>query len=160
MSTSKTFTYPVTVVAYREEGATIGTAELYVMGRHVDTEDLDRFNVDMSSREALETDNNDLIEMLDFNEDGAIRGIKSGREADFFEWAVADLVEGGYVLDTGLSFDSSLRCAFGENVFSNLGECCDYSFKAENGTYVIGFTMQSREPAKYHGAPIRSRDFF
>ena len=54
MSTSKTFTYPVTVVAYRDPKYTGGVAELYVGGRYVDWINLFEFDADKSTREALE----------------------------------------------------------------------------------------------------------
>nr|DAW37228.1 MAG TPA: hypothetical protein [Caudoviricetes sp.] len=85
MSTSKPFTYPVTVVAYRDPKYTGGVAELYVNNRYCDWTTLFDFNPDMSNREALEENNGDLIDMLDFDEDGEVEGVKPGREDDFFD---------------------------------------------------------------------------
>lgn len=155
MSTSKPFTYPVTVVAYRDPKYTGGVAELYVNNRYHDWTTLFDFNPDMSNREALEENNGDLIDMLDFDEDGEVEGVKPGREDDCFEWAFADLVEGGYVLDAGLYFDASLRHTFGENVSSNLGESCNYWVKAENGALFAHFTLESPEPLEFKGEKIR-----
>ena len=131
--------------------------------RYCDWTTLFDFNPDMSNRKALEENNGDLIEMLDFDEDGEIEDVKPGREDDFFDWAFADLVEGGYVLDTGLYFGASLRHAFGENVSSNLGEnvssnlgeSCDYWVKAENGVHFAHFTLESPEPLAFKGEKIR-----
>lgn len=155
MSTSKPFTYPVTVVAYRDLKYTGGVAELYVNNRHYDWTTLFEFNLDMSNREALEENNGDLIDMLDFDEDGEIEDVKPGREDDFFDWAFADLVEGGYVLDTGLYFDCALRDRFGEDVSTNVSVGCDYWVKAENGVHFAHFTLESPEPLEFKGEKIR-----
>lgn len=155
MSTSKAFTYPVTVVAYRDPKYAGGVAELYVNNRHYDWTTLFGFNPDMSNRKALEENNGDLIEMLDFDGDGEIEDVKPGREGDFFEWAFADLVEGGYVLDTGLYFDCALRDRFGEDVSTNVSEGCDYWVRAENGVRFAHFTLESPEPLEFKGEKIR-----
>ena len=159
MSTSKTFTYPVTVVAYREpDKYAAGVAELYVNGKYLDWCTLDTFNVDMSHREALEEHNEDLIDLLEFDERGEIRDIKSGCEESFFEWAVTELVEGGYVTDTNLYFDCAMREAFGDNVSHRVGEYSDYSLKAGNGSYVIGFTLKSDEPLMLRGEHLNYKE--
>ena len=157
MSTSKTFTYPVTVVAYREpDKYTGGVAELYVNNRYCVWTTLFDFNPDMSNREALEeADYTDLIDMLDFDEDGELEDVKPGREDDFFEWAFADLAEGGSTLDTGLYFDCALRDRFGEDVSTNVSEGCDYWVKAENGVHFAHFTLESPEPLEFKGEKIR-----
>lgn len=155
MSTSKPFTYPVTVVAYRDPKYTEGVAELYVNNRYCDWTTLLDFNPDMSNRKALEENNGDLIEMLDFDEDGEIEGVKPGREEDFFDWAFADLVEGGSTLDTGLYFYCALRDLFGEDIDTNLSESCNYWVKAENGVHFAHFTLESPEPLEFKGEEIR-----
>ena len=156
MSTSKTFTYPVTVVAYRDPKYTGGVAELYVNNRHYDWTTLFAFNPDMSNREALEeADYTDLIDMVEFGESGEIEGVKPGREEDFFDWAFADLVEGGSTLDTGLYFYCALRDLFGEDIDTNLSESCNYWVKAENGVHFAHFTLESPEPLEFKGEEIR-----
>lgn len=163
MSTSKTFTYPVTVVAYREpDKYAAGVAELYVNGKYLDWCILDNLNVDFSNREYLEDDDRgDVADMLDFDEKGDFTGdIKTGCEESFFEWAVTELMGGGHVLDTNLYFECSLSETFGERASAGIGECCDYWFKAGNGAYVIAFTLESPEPLKLHGEPLRDREFW
>lgn len=155
MSTSKPFTYPVTVVAYRDPKYTGGVAELYVNNRYCDWTTLFDFNPDMSNREALEENNGDLIEMLDFDEDGEVEGVKPGREDDFFDWAFADLVEGGYALDTGLYFDCALRDLFGEDISTDISEGCDYWVEAKNGVRFAHFTLKSPGPLGFKGEKIR-----
>ena len=156
MSTSKTFTYPVTVVAYRDPKYTGGVAELYVNNRHYDWTTLFAFNPDMSHREALEeADYTDLIDMVEFDENGEIVDVKPGREDDFFGWAFSDLVEGGSTLDTGLYFYCVLRDLFGEDIDTNLSESCDYWVEAVNGVHFAHFTLKSPEPLEFKGEKIR-----
>lgn len=156
MSTSKPFTYPVTVVAYRDPKYTGGVAELYVNNRYCDWTTLFDFNPDMLHREALEeADYSDLIDMVEFSEGGEVEDVKPGREDEFFDWAFADLVEGGSTIDTGLYFYCVLSDLFGEDIDTNLSESCDYWVKAENGVHFAHFALESPEPLEFKGEKIR-----
>lgn len=155
MSTSKTFTYSVTVVAYRDPKYTGGVAELYVGGRYVDWINLFEFDADKSTREALEKNGGDLVKMLEFDAFCEVSDVLPGCEEAFFEWAVSELAQGGATLSAGLHFGYVLRGRFGDKVSHTLNKGAHEVDRFENGTRFLRFTLESTEPLELPYAKIR-----
>ena len=126
MPTSKTFTYPVTVVAYRDPKYPGGVAELYVGGRYVDWTNL-----------------------FEFDAFGEVSDVLPGCEEAFFEWAVSELAQGGATLSAGLYFGYVLRGRFGDKVSHTLNK------GAHKVDRFLRFTLESTEPLELPYAKIR-----
>lgn len=157
-----TYTYPITLRASRNVGSPVlvgGSVELAVSGEPIYVAVLDHFTTKAGVTVRKHTAKrvglpSDLIDMLDFGTDGWLKRAKPSRAGDFFEWAVADIKNGGGVIRAVSSFKRSLRVAFGKNVSTDLGERCDSWSKDGNGNYFFHFTLTSEKPLKLFGKPL------
>lgn len=153
-----TYTYPITLKASREQGGPCvgGFVITSVAGESISVIVLDYFTTKAGVTVRKHTAKrvglpSDLIDMLDFDTDGWLKGAKPSRAGDFFDWAVADIKNGGGVIRAVSSIKRALRDNFGKNVSTNLGERCDSWSVDGDGNHFIHFTLTSDKPLKLFG---------